>query len=71
MCASDELVVVDRGPRDPDKSRAATAAHHEMTAAVAEREINQQGFQTVIRNDRFIDRPADEDIWWLIVFRKP
>ena len=42
-----------------------------MTAAAAEREISQQGFQTVTKDDRFIDRPTDEDIWWLIVFRKP
>ena len=42
-----------------------------MTPARAEREIHQQGFQTISRDDRFIDRPQDEDLWWLIVFRKP
>ncbi len=65
------LVVVDRGPRDGDTSPTATAEHHEMTAAVAEHDINQQGFHTVTREDRFIDRPGEEDIWWLLVFRKP
>jgi ubiquinone/menaquinone biosynthesis C-methylase UbiE len=69
MRSGARLVVVDRGPRD--ESRTATAAHHEMTAARAERQIHQQGFQTITRDDRFIDRPRDEDIWWLIVFRKP
>jgi len=44
---------------------------HEMTAAVAPREINHQGFQTVSREDRFIDRPEDADLWWLLVFSKP
>jgi hypothetical protein len=42
-----------------------------MTAARAEAEIHQLGFQTIARDDRFIDRPRDEDVWWLIVFRKP
>ena len=65
------LVVVDRGPRHAIESGGATAEHHEITAAVAEHQINQQGFETFDRDDRFIDRPMDEDLWWLIVFRKP
>jgi predicted methyltransferase len=65
------LVVVDRAPRSPDHIRSLPAAHHEMVAAVAERQINQQGFQTVLREEGFIDRPGDEDVWWLLVFRKP
>jgi ubiquinone/menaquinone biosynthesis C-methylase UbiE len=69
MRSGARLVVVDRGPRD--ESRTATGAHHEMTAARAEAEIHQLGFQTIARDDRFIDRPRDEDVWWLIVFRKP
>ena len=66
------MVVVDRGPREPrnnDEPRTA-AAEHEMSAARAEGQIHQQGFQTVSRDDRFIDRPGD-DLWWLIVFRRP
>jgi predicted methyltransferase len=64
------LVVVDRVLRTGGGTRTPTAEHHEMTAATAERQINQQGFQTVLREDRFIDRPGDEDVWWLLVFRK-
>lgn len=71
MRSGARLVVVDRGPREGGETRAATAGHHELPPAVAEREIGRQGFQPVTRDDRFIDRPADEDIWWLIVFRKP
>jgi len=63
-------VVVDRGPRAAGESSAAIAEHHEMPPSVAERQINQQGFQTALREDRFIDRPGDEDLWWLVVFRK-
>ncbi|HEX2737679.1 MAG TPA: hypothetical protein VHP57_06040, partial [Acidimicrobiia bacterium] len=59
------------GPRTGDESRTATAGHHDMTPAVAERQITRRGFRTVIREDRFIDRPGDEDLWWLLVFRKP
>jgi predicted methyltransferase len=65
------LVVVDRGPRDAGETRTTLAGHHEMTGPVAQREINQQGFQTVSRDDRFIDRPHDTDLWWLLVFNKP
>ena len=71
MRSGARLVIVDRAPRDGDESGTAPAEHHEMTAAMAEREINQQGFQTVSREDRLIDRPQDEDVWWLIVFCKP
>jgi hypothetical protein len=71
MRSGARLVVVDRGPRDSDEPSTTATAHHEVSATVAERELNQQGFQTVIREDRFIDRSGDEDRWWLIVFRKP
>ena len=71
MRSGARLVVVDRAPRAGQESRAEAATHHELTAAAAEAEITRHGFQTMGREDRFIDRAADEDIWWLIVFRKP
>jgi predicted methyltransferase len=71
MRSGGRLVVVDRGPRDGAESRTATVGHHDMSAALAERDITRQGFQAVIRDERFIDRPTDHDLWWLIVFRKP
>ena len=71
MRSGGRLVVVDRGPGAGDETDAAVAGHHEMSAAVAERDIVRQGFVTVARDDRFIDRPTDPDVWWLIVFRKP
>ena len=51
--------------------RIGTAAHHEVTAAVAGRDITRQGFETIVRDDRFIDRSVDDDVWWLMVFRRP
>lgn len=66
------LVVVDRGPRGGGSvARAEAASHHELTAAEAETEIHQQGFTTMSRDDRFIDRAGDEGLWWLAVFQKP
>ena len=65
------LVVVDRGPREGGETHTAPVGHHEITSATAELGITQQGFQTLTRVDRFIDRPEDEDLWWLIVFRRP
>jgi ubiquinone/menaquinone biosynthesis C-methylase UbiE len=65
------LVVVDRGPRDSDQPGSVRTDHHEISSAAAEADINRQGFEVVARDDRFIDRPAEDDIWWLLVFRKP
>ena len=63
-------MVVDRGPRTDDQAASATPQHHEITPAVAERDITRHGFQAVVRDDRFIDRPTDDEVWWLMVFRK-
>ena len=65
------LVVVDRAPRGGGDTRATAEGPHEITRGVAERQINEQGFETVLRDDNFIGRPGDEDLWWLVVFRKP
>jgi len=65
-----KLVVVDRAPRGGVETRRQAEGHHEMTRAVAEGQITQQGFQTVRREDSFIDRSGDEDVWWFVVFRK-
>lgn len=69
MRSGGRLVVLDRRPH------AGRAPHrHEMHRAItleqAEREITLQGFQTVLRDERFIDR-AEDDPWWLLVARKP
>jgi ubiquinone/menaquinone biosynthesis C-methylase UbiE len=64
------MVVVDRGPPDSAEPPSATAEHH-VSAAFAEGQIHQQGFQTVSRDDHFIDRPGNDNLWWLIVFRRP
>jgi len=63
------LVVVDRGPRGGENHTEA-AAHHELTAAAAAAEIGRHGFHIVSRDDRFIDRAADDHVWWLAVFEK-
>lgn len=71
MRSGGRLVVVDRGPRDGEEPHAITPAHHDVTPLAAERDIVQQGFQTVHRENPFIDRPTEKDIWWLLSFRKP
>lgn len=70
MRAGARLVVVDRGPREPGGHRT-EGGHHDVSPGVAEREIGRLGFSTIVRVDRFIDRPAEPDVWWLIAFRKP
>lgn len=71
MRSGARLVVVDRAPRGDGVSRQSAAAHHEVLPEAAADDIGRYGFDVVVREDRFIDRPADDDVWWLIVFRKP
>ncbi len=59
------LVVVDRAPRGAPEEGA-----HEVPLAVVEHALGLKGFDIVRTDDRFIDR-AGEDLWWLIVARKP
>lgn len=65
------LVVVDRGPRPEAAAGGAATGHHETESGEAATEIPQAGFAILSRDDRFIDRPGDKDIWWLIVARRP
>ena len=65
------IVVVDRGPRTGAGSREAAADHHEIAPDLAEQAVRQAGFEVMSRQDRFIDRPADDHVWWLLVARKP
>jgi predicted methyltransferase len=72
MRSGGRLVVVDRGPRaDGAMPRAALAGRHELSPEVVDGEIREAGFETVSRQGRFIDRPGDDHVWWLIVARKP
>ena len=61
------LVVVDRAPRP---GADAQGGHHEISEATAERQITAHGFELVDREPAFIDRPGEQDIWWLLVLRK-
>jgi SAM-dependent methyltransferase len=61
------LVVLDRGPR----GGATAGSAHEITSAAAERVITARGFQLVRREDPFIDRGGEEEVWWLMTFRRP
>jgi SAM-dependent methyltransferase len=59
------LVVVDRTPH------ATVAEHtHEIPLSVVESELRQQRFEIVSQDDHFIDRSGD-DLWWLVIGRKP
>jgi predicted methyltransferase len=64
MRAGARLVVVDREPRNGGPQ------HHEIDAAAAEVQIAQAGFEPVSRESQFIDRSGEEDVWWMMVFRK-
>jgi predicted methyltransferase len=65
------LVIVDRGPRSGDvESRETQTEHHELRPDLVETEVRRAGFEIISRQGRFIDRPADDQVWWLIVTRK-
>ena len=59
------LVVVDRAPRATEAEHA-----HEVPLTVVEGELRRKGFEIVNQEDHFIGRPGD-DLWWLVIARKP
>ena len=65
------LVIVDRTARAATPSGAADAGHHGVASAHVNEEIHRHGFETIGREEPFVDRPEDDDIWWIIVARKP
>ena len=66
------LVILDRAPRSQNgESRSDEAEHHHISPAPVEAEIRGSGFQIVKREDHFIDQPGDDQLWWIIVARKP
>jgi ubiquinone/menaquinone biosynthesis C-methylase UbiE len=65
------IVVLDRGPRASDGTQAPLVGPHGMPPESAERHLRSAGFAVVDRDDRFINRPDDDDVWWIIVARKP
>jgi ubiquinone/menaquinone biosynthesis C-methylase UbiE len=65
------LVIVDRGPRSgPVESREKQEEHHELRPDLVETEVRNADFEIISRHDLFIDRPGDDQIWWLLVARK-
>jgi hypothetical protein len=65
------IVILDRGPRASDGTQATPLIPpHGIPPASAERDLRSTGFAVVDRDDRFIDRAGDDDVWWIIVARK-
>lgn len=64
------VVIVDRGLRPVNGEPAELARGHEIPLQVVEEELRQKGLEIISREDPFIDRPGD-DLWWLLVARKP
>jgi predicted methyltransferase len=64
------LVILDRTARDTT-ARSDGAGRHDVPLAIVDDEIRRHGFETLARDGRFIDRFDDDDIWWMIVARKP
>ena len=71
MRAGALLVVVDRAPHETPEMSHDGILHHDMGASEVERTIARLGFETVARDDHFIERDLGGARWWLIVFRKP
>jgi SAM-dependent methyltransferase len=66
------LVILDRGPRSgPLESREAQVEHHELRPDLVETEVRNAGFEIISRDDHYIDRPVDDETWWLLVAHKP
>ena len=59
------LVVVDRAPRVTEAQFT-----HEVSHAAVEGQLRSRRFEIVSQDDSFIDRPGD-DLWWMVIARKP
>ena len=71
--AGGRVVVVDRAPR-PVVAQNAAENGHEVSLSVVESQLQQTGFEIISHDDHFIDRPIDpqvDDLWWLVIARKP
>jgi predicted methyltransferase len=65
------VVVLDHALRSGGtESRQFGADHHEISAELVDAQIRQAGFEIISHQDRFIDRPSDEHVWWLIVAQR-
>jgi len=62
------VVVIDRAPRAPGPE---APGDHELTAAEGEARLRAAAFDVIARDDAFVDRSADPDVWWMIVARRP
>ncbi len=62
------LLILDRAPNSSDAGPAENE-HHLALESVTQT-ILKAGFQISVADCRFIDRPR-EDLWWLLVARKP
>lgn len=63
------LVIVDRSPH-PVNGIAGETSGHEISAGQVERELRQANFETITRQDHFIESDPDRETWWLIAARK-
>ena len=65
-----KLVVVDRKP-NPTVDGDPAITSHEISADRAEAELRQANFEIVRREDDFVENDPDNEMWWLVVARKP
>ena len=61
------LVVVDPSPREAAEQ--ALEAEHHLEPASVESELQDSGFEILVRQDRFLEQ-SNGTIWWLIVAQK-
>lgn len=65
------LVIIDRDPHSPvTKPPQEIAPGHEVSISAVEAELQRERFEIIGREDPFIDRAGD-DLWWLLIARKP
>jgi ubiquinone/menaquinone biosynthesis C-methylase UbiE len=67
MRPSARLVIVDRRSRTGDRS---SSQGHGIEPAVARQVVELGGFRRIGEDDAFVDRPEDDDVWWMQVFER-
>jgi ubiquinone/menaquinone biosynthesis C-methylase UbiE len=67
------LVILDRGPESAsDQSWQSGLRQHEVPSELVQRAVRSHGFELLAVNNQFIrGKPEADDVWWLIVARRP
>jgi SAM-dependent methyltransferase len=70
LVSGGRVVVVDREP-EPQNIGVTELGGHEIAPSRVEKGLKRAGFQIIDLRDPFVKSDPDNEVWWIIVARKP